>query len=141
MRWSEWSLKKIGILGLLELGTLPLQCMLQIRGFLMYVVRTYMWMNPYLKLEGMQLTINSWRGGRSADDFKRSAKERRQARVLGAIAGEWMCRGTEEEEEGQDAGVYLGLVEANALETVKPVPRYQRNLECLRELTVTAEPP
>jgi hypothetical protein len=39
-------------------GPLPLQRLLEIRGFLMYVVRTYPWLNPYMK--GMHLTIDSW---------------------------------------------------------------------------------
>ncbi len=36
---------------------LPLTRLLQIRGFLMYVVRTYPWINPYMK--GLHLTVNS----------------------------------------------------------------------------------
>ena len=39
-------------------GPLPLQRMLEIRGFLMFVMRTYPWLNPYMK--GMHLTIDSW---------------------------------------------------------------------------------
>jgi hypothetical protein len=37
---------------------LPRQRLLEIRGFLNYVVRTYPWMNPYLK--GLHLTIDGW---------------------------------------------------------------------------------
>ena len=37
---------------------LPLTRHLQIRGFLMYVVCTYSWINPYMK--GLHLTIDSW---------------------------------------------------------------------------------
>ena len=44
--------------GMLTDGPLPLQRMLEIRGFLMYVVRIYPWLNPYMK--GMHLTIDSW---------------------------------------------------------------------------------
>jgi len=44
-------------------GPLPLQRMLEIRGFLMYVVQTYPWLNPYMK--GMHLTIDSWQAGRA----------------------------------------------------------------------------
>jgi hypothetical protein len=39
----------------------------------MYVVRTYPWLNPYMK--GMHLTIDSWRSGRAEDGFKMTAKE------------------------------------------------------------------
>ena len=46
----------------------PLARLLQIRGFLMYVVRTYPWINPYMK--GLHLTIDSWRPFRGPDGFK-----------------------------------------------------------------------
>jgi len=52
---------------------LPLARLLQIRGFLMYVVRTYPWINPYMK--GLHLTIDSWRPFRGADGFKLRGKE------------------------------------------------------------------
>jgi hypothetical protein len=42
---------------------LPLKRLEQIRGFLIYVSRTYEWMPPYLK--GLHLTIDSWREGRN----------------------------------------------------------------------------
>ena len=41
---------------------LPLQRLLEIRGFLIYVVRTYPWMSPYLK--GLHNTIDEWREDR-----------------------------------------------------------------------------
>ena len=43
---------------MVERDCLPLARLLQIRSFLMYVVRTYPWMNPYMK--GLHLTIDSW---------------------------------------------------------------------------------
>ena len=47
---------------------LPGQRLLEIRGFLNYVVRTYPWMNPYLK--GLHLTIDGWREGRAEGGLK-----------------------------------------------------------------------
>jgi hypothetical protein len=49
-------------------GQLPLQRLLEIRGFLMYVVWTYTWMNPYIK--GMHLMVDNWHPGRLEDGFK-----------------------------------------------------------------------
>jgi hypothetical protein len=63
---EKWDKTRHLIQELLEMipkGPLPLQQMLEIRGFLMYVVRTYTWMNPYIK--GMHNTIDSWREGRA----------------------------------------------------------------------------
>ena len=42
--------------------------LLEIRGFLNYVVRTYPWMNPYLK--GLHLTIDGWRRGRNSGGWR-----------------------------------------------------------------------
>jgi hypothetical protein len=75
---EKWDKTKAMVTELAEMvpkGPLPLKRMLEIRGFLvMYVVRTYTWMNPYIK--GMHLTINSWRQGRGDNGFKWMAKER-----------------------------------------------------------------
>jgi hypothetical protein len=56
---------------------LPLHRLLQIRGFLIYVVRTYKWLNPYIK--GLHLTIDSWRPGRADNGFKLKGRELKQA--------------------------------------------------------------
>ena len=56
----------------------------QIRGFLIYVSRTYPWMPPYLK--GLHLTIDGWRPGRDAEGFKVKAGVRR---VRPFIFWEW----------------------------------------------------
>ncbi len=50
--------------------------MLERRGFLMYVVRTYTWMNLYIK--GMHNTIDNWREDRAEDGFKLMARERQR---------------------------------------------------------------
>ncbi|KAL7527172.1 hypothetical protein ACHAXR_001837 [Thalassiosira sp. AJA248-18] len=42
-----------------EAAGLPRQRLLEIRGFLIYVARTYRWLNPYLK--GLHNTIDGWR--------------------------------------------------------------------------------
>jgi len=73
-------------------GLLPLQRMFEIWGFLMYVVRTYPWLNPYMK--GMHLTIDSWQAGRAED------KE-----LLDFESSKWanvglLCRRVDEEEDG-----------------------------------------
>ena len=106
---------------------LPLQRLLEIRGFLMYVVRTYAWMNPYIK--GLHLTIHSWRLGRADDGFRWSAKER-QAHL------ELPCWRANEGWEEQ-----LGVTEEEAPKTVLPVDRYLRDLACLQNLTAQPEPP
>ena len=51
-----------------DTNSVPRQRLLEIRGFLNYVVRTYPWMNPYLK--GLHLTIDGWREGREAGGWR-----------------------------------------------------------------------
>ena len=61
---EKWDKTKRLIHELVDMVTcdhLALERLLQIRGFLMYVVRTYTWINPYMK--GLHLTIDT--GGRS----------------------------------------------------------------------------
>jgi hypothetical protein len=58
---EKWDKTRRMIEELLEMipkSPLPLQQMLKIRDFLMYLVRTYTWINPYIK--GMHNTIDSW---------------------------------------------------------------------------------
>ncbi len=71
-------------------GPLPLQCLLEIREFLMYVVWTYTWLNPYIK--GLHLTVDRWRPGRVEDGIKWTAKERRQKQFHGMEEGGLPCR-------------------------------------------------
>ncbi len=72
-KWDKTKqlLKELG--DMLGEGPLPLQRMLEIRGFLMYMVRTYPWLNPYMK--GMHLMVDSWQPGQAEDGFKMMTKK------------------------------------------------------------------
>ena len=56
-------------------GLLNHKSLERIRGFLLYVTRTYPAMVPYLK--GIHLTIDSWRPGRDSDGWRLTAAELR----------------------------------------------------------------
>ncbi len=45
------------------------------RGFMVYVVRTYPGMNPYLK--GIHATLDSWRPGRDGDGWRTDNRRNR----------------------------------------------------------------
>jgi len=75
---------------------LPLTRLLQIRGFLMYVVRTYPWINPYMK--GLHLTIDSWLRFRGPDGFNLRGKELASA-LAWDIDGAMPCRREEDNPE------------------------------------------
>jgi len=83
---------------MVEQDCLPLARLLQIRGFLMYVVRTYPWINPYMK--GLHLTIDSWRPFRGPDGFKLRGKELENTLAWG-LDGDTPCRRAEDEAEGE----------------------------------------
>jgi hypothetical protein len=119
-------------------GPLPLQWLLEIRGFLMYVVRTYPWLNPYMK--GMHLTVDSWQPGHAEDGFKMTAKEiQALENNLWGSSG-LPCR-REDEDKADRTPSTRAPEEGVAPATVEPVSRYLRDLECLTKLTSTSEPP
>lgn len=89
-----------------------------IRGFLIYVARTYKNMRPYLK--GLHLTIDSWRPYRNDEGWK--------------LAGRELVAAKEEksfEFDPRDRGP----------ETVKAVKRLGSDLKALSELTASESPP
>ena len=50
-----------------------------IRGFLIYVARTFKWMTPYLK--SLHLTIDGWNEGRATDLYKNNSQPRVRLKV------------------------------------------------------------
>ena len=96
-KWDKTKLLIAELGDMIPKGPLPLQRLLEIRGFLMYVVRTYTWLNPYIK--GLHLTVDSWRPGRAEDGFKWTAKERRWMQYHGTEEGGLPCRREFEGEE------------------------------------------
>jgi len=102
-----------------------------IRGYLVYVARTYRWMTPYLK--GVHLTIDGWRHDRDREGWKKplQAKQTR----LGVWDHEfWM----EEEERGK--GRLEEETEKEAPELVVAVPRLWADIKALLRLTDTPHP-
>ncbi|KAL7530331.1 hypothetical protein ACHAXR_005038 [Thalassiosira sp. AJA248-18] len=94
----------------------------QIRGFLIYVARTYKWVNPYLK--GIHQTLDSWRPGRKKDGW---SAPRKQGRVQ---VWQW------EQEEWIDLppGAIKEADTDEAPEFVKSVPRLSSDIQALQEL-------
>jgi hypothetical protein len=87
-----WELKLM-----LEWDFLPLQQLLEIWGFLVYVIRMYPWLNPYIK--GLHLTVDSWRPSREESGFKLKGKELEQAMEIWAASKSLPCR---REDKGLD---------------------------------------
>jgi hypothetical protein len=105
-----------------------------IRGFLVYVSRTYPSMIPYLK--GIHATIDSWRSGRDADGWK--LKKRKESGGDPASSPEEF-----DELDVVDIDPALGLVGDCVGEPtlVFPVARLHGDLSCLLELTASDTPP
>ncbi len=117
---------------------LALGRLLQIRGFLMYVVRTYPWINPYMK--GLHLTIDSWRPYRAADGYKLRGKELDNALTWGQEEDLPCWRSQEDSGEGGTHVPSLTRDEEPPLE-VKAVPRFAQDLAYLTQLTEADFPP
>jgi hypothetical protein len=90
----------------------------RIRGFLVYVTRTYKALTPYLK--GVHLTLDSWRGNRNDDGW-------RLATPLSDI--------------GHPLGLCAEPVLEDAPPKVKAVPRLQKDIQTFLKFTASAIPP
>jgi hypothetical protein len=109
---------------------LPLKRLLQIRGFLLYVTRTYRYMIPHLK--GLHLTIDGWRAGRDAEGWKNPNWELDIHESLG--------RGSRlEAPELLGRGAWAS--DKNAPKHVKSVARLKEDIEALLALTADDKPP
>ena len=103
---------------------LDIKMMKSIRGFLVYVGRTYVSMVPYLK--GIHATIDSWRSGRDPDGFKYTNQ------------GRWV-----NDVDFDDFDPRIDIPEDPDVEPlfVQPVPRLRDDLTCLLALTEKDSPP
>ena len=95
----------------------------QIRGFLIYVARTYRWLTPYIK--GLHLTIDGWRKNRDKEGWPQKVQ-----------AWEW---NSEEWIDVQPSAIQGATLE-EAPETVTAVSRLTSDLAALKHLTSGEEP-
>ena len=115
---------------------LTMKTLLQRRGFLQYVTRTYPAMVPYMK--GFHNTIDSWRANRDDDGWKlRPKKKRRLNRPRGKKLD---CHEDMHDVEFQVVEIEAAQDEC-APETVSPVGRFVDDLKALIELFSATDPP
>jgi hypothetical protein len=97
----------------------------QIRGYLIYITRTFSWAEPYLK--GLHLTIDGWRRGRDSHGFRvpkpRPSPDNR-------LIWEWKA-GIWEEEPNDETPAQ---VDPPAPEFVEPAPRLRFDVDSLLSL-------
>ena len=101
----------------------------QIRGFLVYVTRTYRWMTPYLK--GLHLTLDAWRVDRDEEGWRIGKAERSRH-----LENKWLLHDPEE----VDTDVESIEEDPSAPEFVAPVPRLIDDVTALKKLTQGEEP-
>ena len=127
-KWEKTKLLIKELSRTVEQDFLPLQRLLVIRGFLIYVVRTYPWLNPYIK--GLHLTIDSWRPGREELGFKMRGKELERALAAWAEGRGLPCRREDDDTDEvgppppREARESQGRPEDEAPEEVRLVPRF-----------------
>ena len=142
-KWDKTKRLICEMAAMVECERLMLGRLLQIRRFLMYVVRTYPWINPYMK--GLHLTIDSWRPFRGPDGFKLRGKELENALACGVDDG-LPCRRADDDDDncppGDAANLGAAAVKGGKppLE-VEPVPRFLDDLVYLQELVESDTPP
>ncbi len=96
-KWEKTKRLVMELSRMLEQDFLPLQHLLVILGFLIYVVWTYPWLNPYIKR--LHLTRDSWRPGREESGFKMRGKALEQAQAAWAESWGLPCRQEDDEED------------------------------------------
>lgn len=89
------------------------------QGFLLYVMRTYPALVPYIK--GMHLTLDGWQKGRDDEGWKIVGRKAREAQAKG-------------EDTGKDEGL-------NCPKRVKAKPRLWSDMRSLLELFSAPHPP
>jgi hypothetical protein len=137
-KWDKTQVLIRELDGILARDLLPLQRLLEIRGFLIYVVRTYPWLNPYIK--GLHLTVDSWRPGREASGFKLRGEELERAMAVWTASRGLPCR--REDEDGlEEASPTPQHSSDEPPGDVRPVARLRRDIACLLELTKSPQPP
>jgi hypothetical protein len=111
----------------------------QIRGFLLYVTRTYTGLAPYMI--GFHLTIDGWRRNRNEDGWRKGGKKR-EVRPDMLWEGEELFGsekfGLDEVLKGSDA---IGLEAEEIPEYVAAVPRFEMDVDALIALTQSPVPP
>jgi hypothetical protein len=117
--------------------SMPRQRLLEIRGYLNYIVRTYGWLNPYMK--GLHNTIDGWRDNRDEGGWKLTVRElreraaRQQADVM---------LGRREMDRHLEGECLVPSPEGTSEpDLVAPVERLIQDVKALEELTNTLEPP
>jgi hypothetical protein len=121
---------------------LPYARLLSIRGFLIYVTRTYPMMKPYLK--GTHATIDSWRPGRDEDGWRLKNKRNRvDDSYLNELLDDDDCMEQHryvEQPDGIENDVPSGYQDAPP-ETVAGGPRLKDDIQALIKLSEFEEPP
>ncbi|KAL7468881.1 hypothetical protein ACHAXS_009127 [Conticribra weissflogii] len=110
---------------------MPRKRLEQIRGFLIYVSRTFRWMTPYLK--GIHLTIDGWRPDRDSEGWKQKDRGHPPGILHEAELGEIEWAEGEPFHPGPSSP-------PEAPETVEAVPRLRDDIAALVELTEGSEP-
>jgi hypothetical protein len=105
----------------------------RIRGFLIYVSRTYRWMVPYLK--GIHLTIDSWREDRDAEGYRK-----KKPKALGK-EGNWIWNWEQDKWYDADLEPPEEARQLEAPELIKGVPRLIDDAQALLLLTSGDIPP
>lgn len=110
-------------------GMLVRKRLTEIRGFLNYVIRTYHWLNPYLK--GLHNTIDGFRFDRDSGGLKLTGTQL-QAMLASKFEAAGQCRREFDAEAGGD-GVEIppAVSEVETPKRVKPVERLSSDVKAL----------
>jgi hypothetical protein len=141
-KWEKTKRLIAEMAGMVEHDYLPLARLLQVWVFFMYMVRAYLWINPYMK--GLHLTIDSWQPFRGADRFKLRGKELENALAWG-FKDNLPCRRADDDpddlKEGGPHTTHIPSQEREPLVDMRPASRFLQDLAYLCLLMKPEAPP
>ena len=101
-----------------------------IRGFLIYMARTFKWMTPYIK--GLHLTIDGWREGNDKYIYKIKSQPRVCLKAWEREHGNFL--------EERELEVLSMKKDETETEWIEPPPRLREDVLALKRLTAPENP-
>ena len=126
--WQEWKASSDGKVDYKEME--------RRRGFLIHLMMTYRFINPFLK--GWHLTLDSWRPLRNEEGYKVKINEW-ENHLIHKING--LDHMAQRDIDNVLSQIYREINEKGAPKRVRPVPRFESDLKALRIFFDRDDPP
>ena len=130
IKWEKTRIIVLELKILMREERVPHKILEGIRGFLIYVARTFKWMTPYLK--GLHLHIYVWREERDKDLYKTKSQPRVFLKLWEWEHENWLVE--------RELEVLRMNMDETAPEWLDPPPRLREDVLTLKRITAPEKP-